>query len=35
MDEAEVVLQVETCGSDHSEKVIRVLRSAGYSLAFG
>jgi threonine dehydratase len=35
VDEAEVVLVVETRGPAHCEEVISALRSAGYSLAFG
>jgi threonine dehydratase len=35
VDEAEVVLQIETRGPEHCEEVIAALRAAGYSLAFG
>jgi len=35
VDEAEVVLVVETRGPDHCEEVIGALRAAGYMLAFG
>jgi threonine dehydratase len=35
VDEAEVVLVVETRGPAHCEEVIGALRSAGYTLAFG
>ena len=35
VDEAEVVLQVETRGPEHCAEVIRALRTAGYTLAFG
>jgi threonine dehydratase len=35
VDEAEVVLVVETRGPDHCEEVIGALRAAGYTLAFG
>jgi threonine dehydratase len=35
VDEAEVVLQVETRGPEHCEDVIGALRAAGYTLAFG
>jgi threonine dehydratase len=35
VDEAEVVLQVETRGPEHCEEVIAALRAAGYTLAFG
>ena len=34
MDEAEVVLVVETCGPAHWEEVIGSLRAAGYTRAF-
>jgi threonine dehydratase len=34
VDEAEVVLQIETRGPEHCEEVISALRSAGYNLAF-
>ena len=34
VDEAEVVLQVETRGPEHCEEVIGGLRAAGYTLAF-
>ena len=34
VDEAEVVLQIETRGPEHCEEVIGVLRAAGYTLAF-
>jgi len=34
VDEAEVVLQVETRGPEHCEEVIDALRAAGYNLAF-
>jgi threonine dehydratase len=34
MDEAEVVLHVETRGPEHSEEVIAKLRSSGYTLTF-
>ena len=34
VDEAEVVLVVETRGPAHCEEVIGALRSAGYTLAF-
>jgi hypothetical protein len=34
VDEAEVVLQVETRGPEHCEQVITCLRAAGYILAF-
>jgi threonine dehydratase len=35
VDEAEVILVVETRGPIHCEEVISALRAAGYSLAFG
>jgi threonine dehydratase len=35
VDEVEVVLQVETRGPEHCADVIRALRAAGYTLAFG
>ena len=35
VDEAEVVLQIETRGPEHCEEVIAALRAAGYTLAFG
>ena len=35
VDEAEVVLQIETRGPAHCEEVISALRAAGYTLAFG
>jgi len=35
VDEAEVVLKVETRGPVHCEEVIGALRAAGYTLAFG
>jgi len=35
VDEAEVVLQVETRGPEHCGEVIGALRAAGYTLAFG
>ena len=35
VDEAEVVLVVETRGPEHCDEVIGALRSAGYTLAFG
>jgi threonine dehydratase len=35
VDEAEVVLQVETRGPAHCDEVIAALRSAGYTLTFG
>jgi threonine dehydratase len=35
VDEAEVVLQVETRGPEHCAEVIHALRTAGYTLAFG
>jgi threonine dehydratase len=35
VNEAEVVLQVETRGPGHSETVTRVLRESGYTLMFG
>ena len=35
VDEAEVVLQVETRGPEHCADVIGALRAAGYTLAFG
>ena len=34
VDEAEVVLQIETRGPEHCEEVIAALRAAGYTLAF-
>ena len=34
VDEAEVVLQVETRGPEHCEEVIAALRAVGYALAF-
>jgi threonine dehydratase len=34
VDEAEVVLQVETRGPEHCGEVIEALRAAGYTLAF-
>lgn len=34
MDEAEVVLQVETRGPEHSEEVVVKLRASGYTLTF-
>ena len=34
VDEAEVVLVVETRGPTHCEEVIGTLRSAGHTLAF-
>ena len=34
VDEAEVVLQVETRGPEHCAEVIHALRTAGYTLAF-
>jgi threonine dehydratase len=34
MDEAEVVLQVETRGPEHSEEVVAMLRASGYTLTF-
>ena len=35
MDEAEVVLHVETRGPEHSDEVINKLRASGYTLTFG
>jgi threonine dehydratase len=35
VDEAEVLLQVETRGPAHSEAVTRVLRESGYTPVFG
>jgi threonine dehydratase len=35
VDEAEVLLQLETRGPAHCEEVIRQLRTAGYTLIFG
>ncbi|MBV9204012.1 MAG: threonine ammonia-lyase [Actinobacteria bacterium] len=35
VDEAEVVLQVETRGPEHCAEVIGALRDSGYTLAFG
>jgi threonine dehydratase len=35
VDEAEVVLQVETRGPEHCADVISALRATGYTLAFG
>jgi len=35
VNEAEVVLVVETRGPTHCEEVTGALRAAGYSLAFG
>ena len=34
VDEAEVVLQIETRGPEHCEEVISALRAVGYTLAF-
>ncbi len=34
MDEAEVMLQVETRGPEHCDSVIASLRKAGYTLLF-
>jgi threonine dehydratase len=34
VDEAEVVLQLETRGPSHSEELVAALRAAGYTLAF-
>ena len=34
LDEAEVILQVETRGPGHCDEVIAALRAAGYTLAF-
>ena len=34
VDEAEVVLVVETRGPEHCDEVIGALRAAGYTLAF-
>jgi len=35
VDEAEVMLQVETRGPDHCDTVISQLRKTGYTLIFG
>jgi threonine dehydratase len=35
VDEAEVILQVETRGPEHCADVISALRATGYTLAFG
>jgi threonine dehydratase len=35
VDEAEVVLHVETRGPEHSDEVVAKLRSSGYVLTFG
>jgi threonine dehydratase len=34
VDEAEVMLQVETWGPDHCDSVVSQLRKAGYTLVF-